>query len=354
LQQPYETYRTGRVYPAMNTVASLPYGTCDLDPEVHVVSTSPLQVRCYVHGCRHTLRTPTRYVRGEICPAHGIRCHLSRYGLTYSYSQAHRNIIASPDLFASRLVGHPFKYESHRLGLENSEDALTWNVFRSFQEVGCLHQVANRITGLGIQTEPILFLWGICLTGDTFKPWDLLIAARTRFEARLPVDRPLTEPDIALYLPGRYLIVIEAKFTSPNTFYCHGRRRDPTSLTKVELLDTYGDPSLQILDVDRARTAERVYYQLWRNMVFAEWMAGQDGRTTRAYHASLTRAGWESESCDHFHQMVRHVYRDRFVHVAWEDLCWLCAKDSPRLERISRYLATKTAGLKGAFRIEKA
>jgi len=48
--------------------------------------------------------------------------------------------------------------------------------------------------------EPDLYLWGIRVSGDSFEPWDLLIAARKRFESNLPVVRPLTEPDIALLL----------------------------------------------------------------------------------------------------------------------------------------------------------
>ena len=67
--------------------------------------------------------------------------------------------------------------------------------------------------------EPFLYLWGICLTEDAFDPMELLIAARKRFESNLPVERPYTEPDIMIHLPGRYLILIEAKFTSPNTTY---------------------------------------------------------------------------------------------------------------------------------------
>src|SRR5208282_1292283 len=85
-------------------------------------------------------------------------------------------------------------------------------------------------------------------------PWDLLIAARQRFEANLPVNRPWTEPDIALYLPGRYLILIEAKFTSPNPAYENGPQKDPKSLTKDELLDIYQDSALTILDVERTRS----------------------------------------------------------------------------------------------------
>src|SRR5262249_27550309 len=158
--------------------------------------------------------------------------------------------------------------------------------------------------------EPRLYLWGLCQSNDTLEPWPVLVAARERFESSLPVERPLTEPDIALYLPGRYLILIEAKFTGANPACEDGPRRDGKSLTKDELLDIYQDPTLQILDVDWAKRAKKVYYQLWRNMVFADWMAHTDGLGTRAYHANLTRAGHEAESCLHFLQMLRPGFED--------------------------------------------
>ena len=75
-------------------------------------------------------------------------------------------------------VGHPFKYESHRLGSENSEDALSWNVFRSLQEGGQLARVAGMITGEFLSYEPFLYLWGICTTDDELKPWSLLMSTR--------------------------------------------------------------------------------------------------------------------------------------------------------------------------------
>ncbi len=180
-----------------------------------------------------------------------------------------KNAIVSPDLLATRVIGHPFKYESHRLGSERSEDMLTWNVFRSLQEAGCLGRLAGAITGDPCTAEPFLYLWGICLSDDAFDPMELLIAARKRFESTLPVDRPYTEPDIMLHLPGRYLILIEAKFTSPNTIYARGPRKDAQSLTLDELLEIYHDPSLQILDYAKAKTAAQVHYQLWRNMTFS-------------------------------------------------------------------------------------
>ena len=111
------------------------------------IVTDAGHVRCYVRGCTELLRPPTRGFHGDTCKVHRIRCHISGASATYTYPLAQRNIIASPELFHRRLLKHPFKFESHRMGFERSEDALTWNTFRSFQEAGCLHLIAELITG---------------------------------------------------------------------------------------------------------------------------------------------------------------------------------------------------------------
>jgi hypothetical protein len=330
--------------------AELPYGIADLKETVGLVSERPRQVRCFVEGCGEVLNTPRQGYRGEVCPKHGIRCHYSYAGATYSYRDAGRNIIASPGLFSRRIVRHPFKYESHRLGLEKSEDAVSWNVFRSFAEAGCLSKVAELITGESIRFEPHLYLWGICCSDDSFEPWRLLINARDRFESRLPVDRPLTEPDIALHLPGRFLILIEAKFTSPNTCYERGPRKDRSSLTLAELLGIYHDKKLRLLDIGKAQESRRIYYQLWRNTIFAEWMAMLDHQDTKAYHANLVREQSESESATEFQQLLHPEFHDRFRRITWEQLYSVAAAE-PDLGRLCRYMANKTAGLKPAFAV---
>jgi hypothetical protein len=328
----------------------LPYGLDDLDPQAHLVNERPRTVRCYVRGCQHELQTPRRGYRGTACPEHGIYCHHSGYGSTYNYRSVRRNIIASPELFARRIVGHPFKFESHRLGLEKSEDTLSWNVFRSFAEAGQLAKIAQAITGTTFGYEPHLYLWGISACDDEFTSWPLLEAARDRFESNLPVQRPLTEPDIALHLPGKYLILIEAKFTSPNTFYKSGPRKDNGSLTLAELLSIYHESQLEILDHGRAARANRVAYQLWRNMVFAEWMAREDHPETKAYHVNLVRSGYEQDTADEFAALVSDNHKDRFSRLTWERIFEM-TKGVPDLEHLRRYFEIKTAGLAKAFRI---
>jgi hypothetical protein len=335
----------------MATTDYLPFGTHNLDPRAVCLGNYPRRVRCYVRGCGRVLQTPTRCDTGEPCPEHGIFCHYSSYGVTYSYADVRGNAIVAPELLAGRIIGHPFKFESHRLGSERSEDMVSWNVFRSLQEAGCLAPLAQAITGDTSPLEPLLFLWGICLTDDAFDAWDLLVAARERFESDLPVVRPLTEPDIMLWLPGRYLILIEAKFTSPNMTYERGPRKDTQSLTLDELLEIYHDPTLHILDHEQARSASQVYYQLWRNMFFSEWMAREDHPATKAYHVNLVRRGYEKESAAEFHGLVKPEFKDRFQRITWEQIHHIYAAD-PRLSTLSRYLETKTAGLVRAFRME--
>jgi hypothetical protein len=332
------------------TKYQLPYGTEDLCPELHVTPGPPKRIRCFVKGCTQMLRPPTRRGGGDVCPDHGIRCHWSG---TYSYADVRRNLIVDADLFATRVVGHPFKYESDRCNSENSEDALSWNVFRSLQKAGQLHKVARVISGIECSEEPVLYLWGLRTSNDSFEPWDLLMAARDRFERNLPVMRPLTEPDIALHLSGEYLILIEAKFTSPNPYYVDGPRQNAVSLTKSELLELYWDPSIKSLNREKAQAAPRVHYQLWRNLVFAEWMADFERNATPAYLASLTRHVQEDESCREFSTLLNPHRTAGFQHASWEQVIEEGCAEIPSLAALHKYSRSKTAKLRGAFQLKK-
>jgi hypothetical protein len=280
-----------------------------------------------------------------VCPVHGIRVHQSG---TFTYRDPTRNFIIDAGL-VRRVISHPGKFESHRLGYEKSEDAVTLNVFRSFQEAGCLNEIARLITGLDVREEPELYLWGLNLTDDSLDVWPHLEAARERFERVLPVSRPLTEPDAILLQDGAYVILIEAKLTSPNPHYLDGPRKDGQSLTKDELLTLYHDPLCQILDLEKARASELVAYQCWRNVVFSEWIASRASPGTRAFFANLTRAGYEIDSFERFHQLVRPEFANRVTRIRWEDLYLLACIHGDRLLRLREYMATKTCNLQPAF-----
>ena len=324
---------------------TIPFGLNELDSQVVLHDGPPKRIKCFVKGCQRLLE-PARWSKGPTCPEHGIRCNASG---TFSYGDPKHNIIVDREIFGRRIIGHPDKYESGRVGSEKSEDALSWNVFRSFQQAGCLGKLAAEVFGLPTDVEPELFLWGIKVNDDSFSHWDLLKQARSRFESNLPVKRPLTEPDIALHVPGQYLALIEAKFTSPNGVYYFGRRETPESLTADELVSIYAAPSLQLLDARKAMRQPHVHYQLWRNMVFAEWMSQQGHSTSKAYHFNLVRAGHDQESAREFHGLVSEGFKDRFRQITWEEIYTQAVSEEQKLNRLCKYMQEKTANLEMAF-----
>jgi hypothetical protein len=151
-------------------------------------------------------------------------------------------------------------------------------------------------------------------------------------------------------LPGRYLILIEAKFCSPNMAYVRGPRKDAQSLTLNELLGIYHDSRLSILDHRKAHSARQVHYQLWRNTVFSEWMAREDHPRTKAFHLNLVRRGFEQASAAEFHGLLQPKFKDRFRRISWEQIYGLCL-NTGRLPTLCRYMETKTANLRRAFRL---
>jgi len=323
--------------------ARMPYGIFELHPTLITDPGPPLRVRCCVKECDQFLIPPSRTFPGEVCRNHGIRTHRSA---TYSYIRHERNIITARDV-AIRIASHEFKYEC-RFHLEKSEDALTFNTFRSFMEARYLNYLGRYITGLDIAEEPRLFLWGI-EQDEALTPFELLIAARKRFESHLPVQRPMTEPDIMLYLPGHFLVLAEAKFTSPNPVYTPGPRQDAQSLTVDELLAIYDDPLCLMIDMERARRAGSIAYQMFRNCQFASWMAHYATPGTRPYFANLTRRGHENDSFNAFTQLVRPEFIGQVNHIFWEDLWVIAGLAGGRLSLLQEYLLRKSSNLLPAF-----
>lgn len=314
---------------------SMPFGVGDLDPRLEI---QPGRIRCVVRGCEHFLSKPgTR--PSSVCPTHGIRCHSSEWGDTYSFANPRRNILVDSELYDLRVVSGSMKQAKSYFGLENSEDDLTWNVFRSLQKERQLARFANTFFGVGTHDEPDLYLWGIRLTDDSFIPWDLLNAARNSFESRMPPDRKRTEPDVALLLPGRYLILIEAKFRSENSV-CSGPKAQYT-VCRYPCIN-FAENVLPEQDCE-------VAVQLWRNMAFVEWMSLADSKVTRPFLANLVPDCFETGSFQGFHKLIRESYKHYVKRITWEQVYEHLDDSSEAIRRLRAYMVNKTAYLRKAF-----
>jgi hypothetical protein len=195
--------------------------------------TSKNEGGCPVDACKAKAE---KHAKGFLfCPAHGLRIHKTTFRY-YNGDNRNEKIQASlrnmlPPLrdFAAKcvLVKNTGKAESARLGFENSEDALTYNIFGWLHRHGHLHHVYKWLTGETVAPNHLqLFLWGLKIdfvAGKIEKPWLPLQKVRERLENG--VHHFLTEPDIMLLCPTR-LVCIEAKFSSGNPVCIDGKDKD--------------------------------------------------------------------------------------------------------------------------------
>ena len=168
------------------------------------------------------------------------------------------------------------KAETGRLGNENSEDALSFNVFRSLQEAGALGEAARLLAGADVTTEPELIVWGRRVCDATTQPAPELHAALTELETWRGQK---TEPDVILRVPGWGWIFVEAKLASPTSTF----RGKPEKLK--HWANVYGGSG--IFDLGAIEAADHTAFpeQLLRNVAVAHRMAGQE----RAAGVALVR-----------------------------------------------------------------
>lgn len=306
-------------------------------------------MKCYIRGCNQFLRPPTRSTAGDLCPAHQIHCHYPH--ITYAYKDPRRNLITDSDLFMKRVRHNSHKIERHRFGLCNSEDAQSWSTFRSFQNAKALGSIVQWITGLPVTEHPHLYLWGLSSHDDLFLPWPLLARARHHFEiGKLPIERPYSEPDCCLLVPGQVLVLVECKLLAPNPIVRRGQPRTSNqSLTFEELVGIYLQRGHRLLDAKKVREAKSLHSQLFRYLIFADYLARLDGPHTQPFLANLVRAGEEEAAAHEFIHLLRPKYADRFVRVTWEGLYELAALHQPQLSRLRQFMLTKAVGTPRGF-----
>lgn len=192
-------------------------------------------------------------------PAHT----LTRSGVKV-YDDWHDNIIvdadapplawkAGRDLFGTNtgVPGRP------RLASENSEDALSWNLFRTLEKAGRLEVLAR---ALGLEDEFEVLYW--------YRPWHSadplpeIVQALQQVEPRKGYQ---TETDIILR-GKRYLVMVESKLGKPGL-----QLRSWAHAGSLSVSASYEAPLRTLLAVptDWQKTMLR-FYQLLRHLVVAQ------------------------------------------------------------------------------------
>jgi len=154
------------------------------------------------------------------------------------------------------------------LASENSEDALSWNLFRTLERTGHLDVIAR---ALGLQDDFQVLYW--------YRPWDAteplpeITAALNRVEPwGLIGGRYQTETDVILK-GQRYLVMVECKLGKPGA---HVRAWERPSRSRIP--PTYEEPLRALLvDMQDWEATMRRFYQLLRHLILANELCRLDG-----------------------------------------------------------------------------
>ena len=237
------------------------YGIKELKEHIRITENS---VECPVNGCSKKVeRQRNTFRRNEnfLCEEHGIYISPS----TFEYKNPSMNILWEDDLkLLEQILGH--KRES-RIARDNSEDALTFNVFRYFeQEPDLFQKWLLNVTGSIIEKPEIVY-WSHQV--DTGKVYPLLVQARREFGE---MSNRGSEPDLIVCSEG-HLIFIEAKFTS-------GNNTKPSKPENVKKYLTGGKDWYDNVFIAKYKhiANEKRKYELLRFWLLGTWMADQEGK----------------------------------------------------------------------------
>lgn len=319
----------------------LPYGVSDIKP------VKDLDHCCPIKGCdtridEYPSREKPKDNSSNDCQKHKIYCRRN----TYIYKDKLDNLIIDKELFRSIFEKQNNEKYDKRMGYENSEDALTWNVFVTLKKAGGLKAIASLISDKSCEEEPELILWGYSLKDGS--PLEELKSFREDFERQLQIK---TEPDIILKT-GKGIFLIEAKFCSPNSRKAISVWRDKEINTRTKekyepYKIRYKDLIDDVLNKDFIERQNKFCSQLVRYVLYAH-----DAYKDKNYYIANLLPKMHKEINSIEGEFNPYLKKDTFKIITWEDIYKALEnlKGEPEIIVLRKYLQEKTANLKKAFK----
>jgi hypothetical protein len=290
-------------------------GWDDLKERIEITATT---VQCPVRGCggvverqRQEFRTEPRFrcPKEDHDPAPHTPIFISPS--TFEYAEEATNMLwhDAADLALWRAI-KAVKRES-RMARDNSEDAVTWNVFRYLERHGLLGRFVEAATGRPAAGSPCLVYWSWCQR--TCEEWQPLIEAAHGF-GESPQRR--SEPDLVVEDDATILFV-ENKLASSNS----PPPSDPSNAKQYQTgFEKWFSQVFQPSSSFQAVAVEGKMYQLMRLWLIGSRLAHQARK--QFVLVNVIRAGATAEA-DIEERFGSHALQDvdrQFVRLTWEDI----------------------------------
>jgi hypothetical protein len=314
-------------------------GIEELKENIGITKTT---VECPVKGCCEIIKRQRKGFKREEkfkCPVHNIYISPS----TFEYQSELDNLLwkdqADLDLF--KMI-KTVKRES-RIARDNSEDAVTWNVFRFLERNNLVEKTLSPIIGVPLKSSEVIY-WSYSQKENS--SWSELNKARKEFGEEI---KRSSEPDVIIKTDNT-LLFIEAKLTA-------GNKTDPSNKSSSKKYENGGDNLFsKVFKSDyKAIAIDEKKYELLRFWLLGTWIAKQQDLDFYLVNLVLSEREKDIEAI-----FKRHLYenqRMKFIRITWEDLYQQIINSG--LSRIDKdtmikYFRNKTIGYDGNGRLQKA
>lgn len=314
------------------------YGLKDLKT---TIKTDINSVECPVKGCSVKVDRQRNSFKREqtyLCPIHKIYISPS----TFEYETEKENLLWFDN--SGKLLFEEIKKvkRESRIARDNSEDALTWNVFRFLDKQGLLPDFLSQLSNKEI-SESELILWSYSPKENS--NWSLLNNARVEFGETVARG---SEPDIIIRT-DKVLYFFEAKLTAKN-------ETKPNDFQNRKKYETGGNNQFRQIFKSNYETVaiKEKKYELVRFWLLGCWMAKQLEIDFEFY--SLVLQSREQEIKEDFGKHIVETSERKFLRLTWEQIYNYIKTltDNKERQKMTEYFENKTIGYSSNRTIIKA
>jgi hypothetical protein len=305
------------------------YGVRDLKPKIDI---SQYSVECPVIDCskrverqRHSFKRQERFH----CSEHQIYISPS----TFEYDYEIDNLLWKNETDVSLLEAVKRVKRESRISRDNSEDAISWNVFRYLEDTNQVAKLLSRVT----QTEQHLIelvYWSY--SQKAHRAWPELNNARKEFGENLERS---SEPDL-IAITDTALFFIEAKLTATNNTSPSGSYNRTNYLAG----GNKWHKKAFVSDFDTVAIKAKKY-ELFRFWLLGSWLANK--MKLDFYLLNLVLTERETDIEKRINPHIRTGTNRQFKRVTWEEIYNFIAEYAPEDHNksvILEYFRNKTIG----------
>lgn len=307
-----------------------------------IIEITETTVECPVKGCNEKIERQRKVFKREErfkCPEHNIYISPS----TFEYQRELDNLLWKDkvDLGLFKKI-KKVKRES-RVARDNSEDAVTWNVFRFLERDNLVEITLSSIISVALRSSEVIY-WSY--SQEENSSWSELNKAREEFGEEI---KRSSEPDIIIKTDN-CLLFIEAKLTA-------GNETVPSNIRNFKKYKTGGDNWFsKVFESDyKTVTIAEKKYELLRFWLLGTWIAKQ--RDLDFYLVNLVLSEREKNIETVFKRHLYENQRMRFIRITWEDIyqqilnSGLSGIDK---DTVMKYFRDKSIGYNGNGRLQRA